>query len=80
MKPMASAKALFPRQARHRTVPRRYKPSILQDYELGRAWRSTRLVRARRGVCTDSRLATPMLDLLAALAIRQARDKGLYSG
>jgi hypothetical protein len=30
------------------------------------------------GECDDRSLSTPMLDLMAALAIRQARDKGLY--
>jgi 2-dehydropantoate 2-reductase len=57
-----------------------HKPSILQDYELGRAMEIDALVRAPAAFARAAGLATPMLDMLAALAIRQARDKGLYSG
>ena len=55
-----------------------HKPSILQDYELGRAMEIDVLVRAPAAFARAAGLSTPMLDLLAALAIRQARDKGLY--
>jgi len=55
-----------------------HKPSILQDYELGRAMEIDVLVRAPAAFARASGLPTPMLDLMAALAIRQARDKGLY--
>jgi 2-dehydropantoate 2-reductase len=57
-----------------------HKPSILQDYELGRAVEIDVLVRAPAAFARAAGLPTPMLDLLAALAIRQARDKGLYAG
>jgi 2-dehydropantoate 2-reductase len=57
-----------------------HKPSILQDYELGRAMEIDALVRAPAAFARAAGLSTPMLDLLAALAIRQARDKGLYQG
>ncbi len=57
-----------------------HKPSILQDYERGRAMEIDALVRAPAAFARAAGLSTPMLDLLAALAIRQARDKGLYSG
>jgi len=57
-----------------------HKPSILQDYELGRAMEIDTLVRAPAAFARAAGLSTPMLDLLAALAIRQARDKGLYQG
>jgi 2-dehydropantoate 2-reductase len=36
------------------------------------------LVRAPAAFARAAGLATPMLDLMAGLAIRQARDKGLY--
>ncbi|WP_256385879.1 hypothetical protein [Afipia sp. GAS231] len=36
------------------------------------------LVRAPRAFARAAGLSTPMLDLMAALAIRQARAKGLY--
>jgi 2-dehydropantoate 2-reductase len=55
-----------------------HKPSILQDYELGRAMEIDALIRAPGAFARAARLSTPMLDLLAGLAIRQARDKGLY--
>jgi 2-dehydropantoate 2-reductase len=57
-----------------------HKPSILQDYELGRAMEIDVLVRAPAAFARAAGLPTPMLDLMAALAIRQARDKGLYQG
>jgi 2-dehydropantoate 2-reductase len=55
-----------------------HKPSILQDYELGRAMEIDVLVRAPAAFARAAGLSTPMLDMMAALAIRQARDKGLY--
>jgi len=55
-----------------------HKPSILQDYELGRAMEIDVLVRAPAAFARAAALDTPMLDMLAGLAIRQARDKGLY--
>jgi 2-dehydropantoate 2-reductase len=55
-----------------------HKPSILQDYELGRAMEIDVLVRAPAAFARAAGLSTPMLDMMAALATRQARDKGLY--
>jgi 2-dehydropantoate 2-reductase len=55
-----------------------HKPSLLQDYELGRAMEIDVLVCAPAAFARAAGLSTPMLDLLAALAIRQARDRGLY--
>ena len=57
-----------------------HKPSILQDYELGRAMEIDVLVRAPAAFARAAGLSTPMLDLMAGLAIRMARDKGLYQG
>jgi len=57
-----------------------HKPSLLQDFERGRAMEIDALVRAPAAFARAAGLSTPMLDLLAALAIRQARDKGLYRG
>jgi 2-dehydropantoate 2-reductase len=57
-----------------------HKPSILQDYELGRAMEIDVLVRAPAAFARAAGLSTPMLDLLAGLAIQKARDKGLYQG
>jgi 2-dehydropantoate 2-reductase len=55
-----------------------HKPSILQDYELGRAMEIDALVRAPAAFARAASLSTPMLDLIAGLAIQRARDKGLY--
>jgi len=55
-----------------------HKPSILQDYELGRAMEIDALVRAPAAFARAAGLSTPMLDLIAGLAIQKARDKGLY--
>ncbi|HVX76635.1 MAG TPA: 2-dehydropantoate 2-reductase [Bradyrhizobium sp.] len=57
-----------------------HKPSILQDYELGRAMEIDVLVRAPAAFARAAGLSTPMLDLMGALAIQKARDKGLYQG
>jgi 2-dehydropantoate 2-reductase len=57
-----------------------HKPSLLQDYERGRPMEIDTLVRAPAAFARAAGLSTPMLDLLAGLAIRQARDKGLYQG
>lgn len=55
-----------------------HKPSLLQDYELGRAMEIDVLVKAPLAFARAAELATPMLDLMASLAIQKARDKGLY--
>jgi 2-dehydropantoate 2-reductase len=55
-----------------------HKPSILQDYELGRAMEIDVLARAPAAFARQANLSTPMLDLIAGLAIQRARDKGLY--
>ena len=57
-----------------------HKPSILQDYEYGRPMEIDVLVRAPVAFARAAGLSTPTLDMLAGLAIRQARDKGLYAG
>jgi 2-dehydropantoate 2-reductase len=57
-----------------------HKPSILQDYERGRAMEIDTLVKAPAAFARAAELSTPMLDLLAALAIVKARDIGLYQG
>jgi 2-dehydropantoate 2-reductase len=74
------AQSYFPevkRVARSGPAPD-HKPSILQDDELGRAMEIDVLVRAPAAFARAAGLSTPMLDMMAALATRQARDKGLY--
>lgn len=55
-----------------------HKPSILQDYELGRPMEIDALVRAPAAFARAGGVSTPMLDLMGALALQKARDKGLY--
>lgn len=55
-----------------------HKPSILQDYELGRAMEIDALVRAPAAFARQAGLTTPMMDMMGALATQRARDKGLY--
>ena len=55
-----------------------HKPSILQDYELGRAMEIDVLVRAPAAFARAADLSTPLLDLIGGLAVQRARDKGLY--
>jgi 2-dehydropantoate 2-reductase len=57
-----------------------HKPSILQDFELGRAMEIDVLVRAPAAFARAAGLSTPTLDMLAALATQKARSKGLYTG
>jgi 2-dehydropantoate 2-reductase len=57
-----------------------HKPSLLQDYERGRPMEIDALVRSPQAFARAAGLSTPMLDLLAALAVQRARDKGLYAG
>ena len=76
------ARSCFPdvkRATRNGPAPH-HKPSLLQDYELGRAMEIDVLVRAPAAFARAAGLSTPMLDMMAALAVRQARDKGLYRG
>jgi 2-dehydropantoate 2-reductase len=76
------AKAVSPRSsASPRSGPAPdHKPSILQDYELGRAMEIDVLVRAPAAFARAAGLPTPMLDMMAALAIRQARTRGSIKG
>jgi 2-dehydropantoate 2-reductase len=66
------------RVARNAPAPN-HKPSLLQDYELGRPMEIDALVRAPAAFARAAGQSTPMLDLIAALAIQRARDKGLYA-
>ncbi len=65
------AQSCFPEVKRvTRTGPApNHKPSILQDYELGRPMEIDALVRAPAAFARAANLSTPTLDLLAALAI-----------
>jgi 2-dehydropantoate 2-reductase len=76
----AIAQSCYPSVKRvSRTGPApNHKPSILQDYELGRVMEIDALVRAPAAFARAAGLSTPMMDLMGALAIQRARDKGLY--
>lgn len=60
-------------------VAGRHKPSILQDYERGRPMELEAMVMAPVAFGRVAGIATPTLDVVAALAARQAADKGLYT-
>jgi 2-dehydropantoate 2-reductase len=76
----AIAQSCYPQVKRvSRTGPApNHKPSILQDFELGRAMEIDALVRAPAAFARAANLSTPMLDMIGALAIQHARAKGLY--
>src|SRR5258708_1056657 len=57
-----------------------HKPSLLQDFERGRPMEIDALVRAPAAFARAAGLSTPMLDLLAGLAVPPARGKGLDPG
>jgi 2-dehydropantoate 2-reductase len=74
----AVARSCYPEVKRRTGQAPDHKPSLLQDYERGRPMEIDALVTAPAAFARAAGLSTPMLDMLAGLAIRQARDKGLY--
>jgi 2-dehydropantoate 2-reductase len=74
----AVARTCYPEVKRRTGQAPDHKPSLLQDYERGRPMEIDALVRAPAAFARAANLSTPMLELLAGLAIRKARDKGLY--
>lgn len=57
-----------------------HKQSILQDLELGRSMEVDALLRVPLELARMVDVATPMLDLVAGLAIQRARAARLYEG
>lgn len=55
-----------------------HKPSLLQDFELGRPMEIGEIVRAPQAFARAAGLETPSLDVLCAIVTRMARDRGLY--
>ncbi|MDE2515327.1 MAG: 2-dehydropantoate 2-reductase [Rhodospirillales bacterium] len=66
------------RRARGRAID--HKPSILQDLEQGRAMEIATMFDAPLALARACGVATPMLDLMAALVRLRARNAGCYSG
>lgn len=56
-----------------------HKPSLLQDYELGRPMEVDALIRAPAAYAEAAGIDIPMLRTMGALAMRQASAKGLWS-
>jgi 2-dehydropantoate 2-reductase len=56
----------------------RHKPSLLQDYERRRPMEIDGLIAIPLAFARAAGIATPTLDVVAALAIRRAADRGLY--
>ena len=56
-----------------------HKPSMLQDYELGRPMEIDAQLMAPLALARQKGVATPLLDLAAALVAHKAAARGLYS-
>jgi 2-dehydropantoate 2-reductase len=57
----------------------RHKPSILQDYERGRPLELEAMVMMPLAFARAAHVATPSLDVVAAIAAGRAVEKGLYA-
>jgi len=55
-----------------------HRPSILQDYDLGRSMEIEAIVRAPVAFARSAGLATPTLDAIEAFGVSLATAKGLY--
>jgi 2-dehydropantoate 2-reductase len=56
-----------------------HRPSILQDYDLGRPMEIDSIVRAPVAFARSAGIDTPTLDAIEALSVTLAASKGLYS-
>jgi 2-dehydropantoate 2-reductase len=56
-----------------------HRPSILQDYDLGRAMEIDSILRAPVAFARSAGIATPTLDAIEALGVALAAAKGLYT-
>lgn len=56
-----------------------HRPSILQDYELGRPMEIEAIVRAPVAFARSAGVDTPTLDAIESIAVSLAEAKGLYS-
>jgi 2-dehydropantoate 2-reductase len=56
-----------------------HKPSMLQDFELGRPMEVESILRTPLAFARAARVPAPLLEMLTALTTRLARGKGLYS-
>jgi 2-dehydropantoate 2-reductase len=57
-----------------------HKPSLLQDFEAGRPMELASIVQAPLAFARGMAVDTPTLDTLAAIVMRRARDRGLFTG
>ena len=56
-----------------------HRPSILQDYDLGRPMEIEAIVRAPVAFARSAGVATPTLDAIEAFTVSMATSKGLYA-
>jgi 2-dehydropantoate 2-reductase len=56
-----------------------HRPSILQDYELGRPMEVEAIVRAPLAFARSAKLDTPTLDAIESITVSLAEFKGLYA-
>ncbi len=54
-----------------------HKPSLLQDYEQRRPMEVAEIIEAPAAFARAANIATPTLDVLAAIVTRRAKDRGL---
>ena len=55
-----------------------HRPSILQDYDLGRPMEIEAILRAPLAFARSAGVATPTLDAIEAFTVSMAASKGLY--
>ena len=78
---IATAHGVDPARAPKRpggAQPSAHKPSMLQDYELGRPMEVEAILQAPLAFARAAGIATPTLDALAAVVAHMAATKGLY--
>lgn len=68
---------LVPEDMRQKTLD--HKPSILQDYEKGRPMEVAEIVLAPVEFARSAGLEIPVLETIAAIVARKARDRGLFA-
>lgn len=56
-----------------------HRPSILQDYDLGRPMEVEAIIRAPLAFARSAGVATPTLDAIEAFTVSMAESKGLYA-
>ena len=75
----ASSSRTSRRALRAKRVYPDHRPSILQDYDLGRPMEIESIVRAPLAFARSAGIETPTLDAIEAICVSLAAAKGLYA-